>query len=333
MKKKILLVGGGGYIGSVLVNYLLNKNYHVICYDNFIYNHEYIVKNFSKRNFTFLKDSLKNINHYKKYFLNLDAVVMLASVVGDPITKKYPIFANEVNVKQTKQFINSIVLHQPKKIIFVSTCSNYGVIKKKSLPVKENYKLNPKSIYAKNKVNIEKYLYSIRRKFKSEISILRFATAFGLSPRMRFDLTINEFVRDIFINKKIIVFDHLTWRPYCHVRDFAKVIFSILHKDVKRKKFEIFNVGSSKNNYTKIMILEKIKKYIKRFKIIYKKNSSDPRDYRVNFDKVKKYYKLGSFISIESGIKEIITILKKRKYLNIADYPDRLGNYKINEKS
>ena len=103
-----------------------------------------------------------------KYFLNLDAVVMLASVVGDPITKKYPIFANEVNVKQTKQFINSLVLYQPKKIIFVSTCSNYGVIKK-SQPVKENYKLNPKSIYAKNKVNIEKYLYSIRRKFKSEI--------------------------------------------------------------------------------------------------------------------------------------------------------------------
>jgi hypothetical protein len=80
---------------------------------------------------------------------------MLASVVGDPITKKYPIFANEVNVKQTKQFINSLVLYQPKKIIFVSTCSNYGVIKK-SLPVKENYKLNPKSIYAKNKVGTPK---------------------------------------------------------------------------------------------------------------------------------------------------------------------------------
>ena len=76
----------------------------------------------------------------------------------------------------------------------------------------------------------------------------------------------------LFINKKITVFDHLTWRPYCHVKDFAKVIYSILHKDIKRKKFEIFNVGSSKNNYTKIMILEKIKKYIKRFKIIYKKN-------------------------------------------------------------
>lgn len=332
MKKKFLLVGGGGYIGSVLVNYLLKKNCHIICYDNFIYNHDYIAKNFPKKNFTFLKDSLKNMNYYKKYFLNLDAVVMLASVVGDPITKKYPIFSNEVNVKQTKQFINLLALYQPKKIIFVSTCSNYGVIKKQSLPVKENYKLNPKSIYAKNKVNIEKYLYSIRRKFKSEISILRFATAFGLSPRMRFDLTINEFVRDIFINKKITVFDHLTWRPYCHVRDFAKVIYSILHKDIKRKKFEIFNVGSSKNNYTKIMILEKIKKYIKKFKIIYKKNNSDPRDYRVNFDKVKKYYKLGSFISIDNGIEEIIGVLKKRKYLRIADYPDRLGNYKINEK-
>lgn len=332
MKKKILLIGGGGYIGSVAVNYLLNKNYHVICYDNFIYNHDYFFKNISQKSFTIIRDSLKEIKNFEKLFNDLYGVVILASVVGDPITKKYPIFANEVNIKQTKELINFLLQYQPKKIIFVSTCSNYGIIKN-SVPVKENYKLNPKSIYAKNKVNIEKYLYSIRRKFKSEISILRFATAFGLSPRMRFDLTINEFVRDIFINKKITVFDHLTWRPYCHVKDFAKVIYSILHKDIKRKKFEIFNVGSSKNNYTKIMILEKIKKYIKRFKIIYKKNSSDPRDYRVNFDKVKKYYKLGSFISIDSGIKEIIRILKKRKYLSIADYPDRLGNYKINEKS
>ena len=332
MKKKILLIGGSGYIGSVAVNYLLNKNYQVICYDDFIYNHDYILKNISKKKFTFIKAPLKNISNFKKLFNNLYGVIILASVVGDPITRKYPFFANEVNIKQTKKLINFLLNYQIKKIIFVSTCSNYGVTKD-NVPVSESYKLNPKSIYAKNKVNIEKYLYSIRRKFKSEISILRFATAFGLSPRMRFDLTINEFVRDIFINKKITVFDHLTWRPYCHVRDFAKVIYSILHKDIKRKKFEIFNVGSSKNNYTKIMILEKIKKYIKRFNIIYKKNSSDPRDYRVNFDKVKKYYKLSSFISIDNGIKEIIRILKKRKYLSIVDYPDRLGNYKINEKS
>jgi nucleoside-diphosphate-sugar epimerase len=332
LKKKILLIGGGGYIGSVAVNYLLNKNYQVICYDDFIYNHDYILKNISKKKFTFIKSPLKTISNFKKLFNNLYGVIILASVVGDPITRKYPFFANEVNIKQTKKLINFLLNYQIKKIIFVSTCSNYGVTKD-NVPVSESYKLNPKSIYAKNKVNIEKYLYSIRRKFKSEISILRFATAFGLSPRMRFDLTINEFVRDIFINKKITVFDHLTWRPYCHVRDFAKVIYSILHKDIKRKKFEIFNVGSSKNNYTKIMILEKIKKYIKRFNIIYKKNSSDPRDYRVNFDKVKKYYKLGSFISVDNGIKEIIGILKRRKYLSIGDYPDRLGNYKINEKS
>ena len=332
MKKKILLIGGGGYIGSVAVNYLLNKNYQVICYDDFIYNHDYILKNISKKKFTFIKSPLKTISNFKKLFNNLYGVIILASVVGDPITRKYPFFANEVNIKQTKKLINFLLNYQIKKIIFVSTCSNYGVTKD-NVPVSESYKLNPKSIYAKNKVSIEKYLYSIRRKFKSEISILRFATAFGLSPRMRFDLTINEFVRDIFINKKITVFDHLTWRPYCHVRDFAKVIYSILHKDIKRKKFEIFNVGSSKNNYTKIMILEKIKKYIKRFNIIYKKNSSDPRDYRVNFDKLKKYYKLGSFISVDNGIKEIIGILKRRKYLSIADYPDRLGNYKINEKS
>jgi UDP-glucose 4-epimerase len=103
LKKKILLIGGGGYIGSVAVNYLLNKNYQVICYDDFIYNHDYILKNISKKKFTFIKAPLKIISNFKKLFNNLYGVVILASVVGDPITRKYPFFANEVNIKQTKK--------------------------------------------------------------------------------------------------------------------------------------------------------------------------------------------------------------------------------------
>ena len=155
------------------------------------------------------------------------------------------------------------------------------------------------------------------KKGNSEITILRFATAFGLSDRMRFDLTINQFVREIYLNKKIEVYDPYTWRPYCHVKDFANIIFQIVSKEnVKRGKCEIFNAGSSKNNFNKMMLINKIKKYIKNFKIVLQNDSADQRDYKVNFSKIKKVYGFKKITSIDEGIKEILKELKKGKFKN-----------------
>ena len=168
------------------------------------------------------------------------------------------------------------------------------------------------------------------KKGNSEITILRFATAFGLSDRMRFDLTINQFVREIYLNKKIEVYDPYTWRPYCHVKDFANIIFQIVSKEnVKRGKCEIFNAGSSKNNFNKMMLINKIKKYIKNFKIVLQNDSADQRDYKVNFSKIKKVYGFKKITSIDEGIKEILKELKKGKFKKLSNYKDRLGNYRI----
>ena len=328
-KKSIILIGGEGYIGTVVSSFFLKKGFKVHSIDNFIYNQSR--KNHkSNKNFNLLKINFAN----KKIFNYLDKlehenVIILGSIVGDPITKKYPKITKKINLDSTEKLLKYVLKKKFKKVIFISTCSNYGVFNKNSL-AKENSRLNPKSLYAKTKVQIEKKLFKIAKKSSSETTILRFATAFGLSDRMRFDLTVNQFVREIFLNKKIEVYDPYTWRPYCHVKDFANIIFQIISKkNIKRNKCEIFNAGSSKNNFNKMMVINRIKKYIKKFKIILQNDSVDQRDYKVNFSKIRKIYGFKPSISIDGGIKEIIKELKKGKFQKLSNYKDKLGNYKI----
>ena len=328
-KKSIILIGGEGYIGTVVSSFFLKKGFKVHSIDNFIYNQSR--KNHkSNKNFNLLKINFAN----KKIFNYLDKlehenVIILGSIVGDPITKKYPKITKKINLDSTEKLLKYVLKKKFKKVIFISTCSNYGVFNKNSL-AKENSRLNPKSLYAKTKVQIEKKLFKIAKKSSSETTILRFATAFGLSDRMRFDLTVNQFVREIFLNKKIEVYDPYTWRPYCHVKDFANIIFQIISKkNIKRNKCEIFNAGSSKNNFNKMMVINRIKKYIKKFKIILQNDSVDQRDYKVNFSKIRKIYGFKPSITINAGIKEIIKELKKGKFKKLSNYKDKLGNYKI----
>ena len=328
-RRSIILIGGEGYIGTVVRNFFLKKKFKVNSIDNVIYKQSLKIDK-SNKNFKFIKYDFAN----KKIFNFLDKLdhenlIVLGSIVGDPITKKYPDITKKINLEATERLLKYALKKGFRKIIFVSTCSNYGIFDKNSL-AKENSQLNPKSLYAKTKVKIEKKLLKIVKKGNSEITILRFATAFGLSDRMRFDLTINQFVREIYLNKKIEVYDPYTWRPYCHVKDFANIIFQIVSKEnVKRSKCEIFNAGSSKNNFNKMMLINKIKKYIKNFKIVLQNDSADQRDYKVNFSKIKKIYGFKKITSIDEGIKEILKELKKGKFKKLSNYKDRLGNYRI----
>ena len=328
-RRSIILIGGEGYIGTVIRNFFLKKKFKVNSIDNVIYKQSLKIDK-SNKNFKFIKYDFAN----KKIFNFLDKLdhenlIVLGSIVGDPITKKYPDITKKINLEATERLLKYALKKGFRKIIFISTCSNYGVFDKNSL-AKESSRLNPKSLYAKTKVKIEKKLLKIVKKGNSEITILRFATAFGLSDRMRFDLTINQFVREIYLNKKIEVYDPYTWRPYCHVKDFANIIFQIVSKEnVKRSKCEIFNAGSSKNNFNKMMLINKIKKYIKNFKIVLQNDSADQRDYKVNFSKIKKVYGFKKITSIDEGIKEILKELKKGKFKKLSNYKDRLGNYRI----
>ena len=329
--KKIVIVGGSGYVGTVIIRYFLDKKFNVINLDNLIYDQSNKFSFSRNKNYKFINYDLRDKNLDSDVLKNCESVVILGSLVGDPISNKYKKLTQSINIVATKKFIDKSIKLGVKKLIFVSTCSNYGMIKD-NIPAKENHKLNPLSPYAKSKVNIENFLINKKSKnINTKIFILRFATAFGFSERMRFDLTVNEFIKTIMQKKKLLIYDENTWRPYCHVYDFARLIY-IITKTLKKNKFEIFNVGENKNNATKLTILKKILKHLPYRNIEFKKIGKDKRNYIVNFDKVKKIYNFRCSMNIDRGIKEIITYIKKNKkfYLNERN-KFKFGNYLIKE--
>ena len=245
---RVCVIGGAGYIGNILCNDLCRFS-NVLNIDNQIYFKGYTKFidhiNYSEIN----KDFRENLN-FNDYFKQIDAIVILGGLVGDPITKKYPDESISINEDAILNVISKSIEFKIPKIIFVSTCSNYGKLPS-NLVADENTPLAPLSLYAKSKVKIEKFLM---QSFSSStcITILRFATAFGMSPRMRYDLTVNQFVREAYYKKYIEIYDGDTYRPYCHVKDFSKIIQKIIiNKDTERFKNQIFNVGRDDNNCSK----------------------------------------------------------------------------------
>ena len=332
MNKKILLVGGAGYIGTVLTNNFLSKNYKIKCFDSLIYSQKHCIQTLIKeKNYEFILGDLRNYNSFDNLFKGITDVVILAGLVGDPITKKYPLESKEINYNSLKNFIVKCNKKNINKVIFISTCSNYGLIEKNE-KADENYTLNPLSSYAKHKVELEKYIMSLEGQVDYNPTILRFATAFGVSPRMRFDLTINEFTRDLYLKKNLEIYDANTWRPYCHVNDFSQIIDKIFNSKKEKTSFQIFNAGGDKNNSTKLEIIKKLEKYFPKSKITFKDKGVDPRNYRVDFSKIKDALNFEPTYTIEDGIKEIINNLEKGKYNNPNEFSDSYGNYKINNE-
>jgi|TARA_B100000795_G_scaffold150551_1_gene112738 nucleoside-diphosphate-sugar epimerase len=324
----ILLVGGEGYIGQVTSSILINKNYSIVSYDNLIYDHNPIRNIYTKEQYRLINGDIRKIENEKILFSNIGTVVIFAGLVGDPITKKYPALSYDINYQGIKSVIDKSIKNGIKKIIFISTCSNYGIVNQDEL-ADEKYILNPLSSYSKSKVAIEEYILSLKGKVDSNITILRFATAFGLSSRMRFDLTVNEFVKDIYFNNDLKIYDADTWRPYCHIKDFANIIERVICADEKTVSFQVFNAGSQKNNYTKRMIVAKILKYYdsKKLEFIERKDS-DRRDYKVSFNKLENVLGYTCEYTISDGIVEILDYLKKTNIKNNIN----LGNYVIDEK-
>ncbi len=330
--KKILIVGGSGYIGSVLIKSCIENKLFVYNLDNKIYQDQINLN--SKKN-SYVKNLFIDFREKEKILKVLeevDKVIILAGLVGDYITKKYKDLSKSINENGLKNLINLIGSKQNiKKLVFISTCSNYGLSETNKF-LDENSQLNPLSLYAKAKVNIEKYIISQTGNFNFDFTILRFATAFGLSERMRYDLTINHFCASMYYDKKLEIYDSDTWRPYCHVKDFSRIILEIFSdKNFDKVKNQIFNVGSDKNNFKKYDIAKLINQYLPDAEIIKKKLSgSDKRNYKVSFRKLKEVLNIEPEIDVETGVKEILDDLKKikNKNLNIKELLNK-GNFEI----
>ena len=327
-ENNILVIGGEGYVGNVVIKKLLDEKYNILSLDNLIYNQDIKTRSYyNNHSYSFkkidIRDEYLDIIDFSKF----NTILLFAGLVGDPITKKYPELSIEINEKSIIRIINHCIKFDNINIIFISTCSNYGFIQE-NLYASEKHELNPLSIYAKSKVKIENYLTSHNSVLNS--TILRFATAFGLSERMRFDLTLNEFTKDIYLKKKLEVYDADTWRPYCHVKDFAKLISIVLSSPKNLIKNEIFNAGSNENNFTKRDIINCISSNISSSNVVnYLKKSNDPRNYKVDFSKVKNMLGFSADCSLDYGVKEIINAFEQNKFPDIDKNFMNFGNYKI----
>lgn len=328
-KNKILIIGGEGYIGSVVTNFFLKKGIEVDSYDCLLYQNNYhLLSNLYDDNYKFIHGKMSEINSKVK-FNNYSTIILLAGLVGDPITKKYHELSLKINENDILNIIDSIK-NLDIKFIFSSTCSNYG-LRENLNPASEIDKLEPLSTYAKSKVLIEKEIMSLKNESKFSPIIFRFATAFGLSPRMRFDLTVNQFTRELALGRKLKVYDKDTWRPYCHVKDFANILFQAVNLiDIKNLSFEVFNVGIDENNASKYKIIKIINDLLKKDnKVDYIEKSIDKRNYVVDFSKLEKTFDTSKFVTLDEGISEIYEMIKNGLF-NDDKNTDLYGNFVLN---
>jgi len=328
--KNILLIGGAGYVGTVLTSHLLKNGYIVTVLDSFVYKNQFAVQPYlGDPDYQLFYGDLCNTHNLEKASKEVTDVIILGGLVGDPVTKMYPVESEIINDKGIKTCIDFFRGRNINKLIFISTCSNYGLIKEHEI-ADENFQLTPLSLYANAKVSNEVYLLSQNETANYTGVVLRFATAFGLSPRMRFDLTVSEFTRDLFFGKELLVFDEHTWRPYCHLRDFARLIEVVLNSEKEKVNFEVFNAGGDLNNFTKKMIVDEIFKYVPDGKVKYRRQGSDPRNYKVSFMKVKNLLGFEPLFSISDGISELIEAFKIGAYSDSLTNNSKYGNYEVN---
>ncbi|MBU2494646.1 MAG: NAD(P)-dependent oxidoreductase [Bacteroidetes bacterium] len=308
--KNILVTGGAGYIGSVLVRQLLEKGYKVKVLDELFFGGESLISIYNNPRFEFIKGDIRNKVTVQQVLFNVTDVVHLAAIVGDPACSNQPELANEINWKASKYLYDFCNEHtEIEHFIFASTCSNYGKMEG-DVFLNEYSKLNPVSLYAELKVKFENYLLSNSIRDTFVPTALRFSTVYGLSPRMRFDLTVNEFIREIAFDKELLIFGEQFWRPYCHVEDLARSCVTILEAETNKVKQNVFGVGDTTENYQKKMIADEILKIVPNANIKYVHKDEDPRDYRVDFSKIKNELGFQITKTVPHGLREIYDLLK-----------------------
>lgn len=323
--KKILVTGGAGYIGSVLTRQLLNKGYSVKVLDKLFINASSIEDLKQNKNFSFIEGDVGNVETIVNAIKDVDAVVHLAEIVGDPACKLNPKRTQQINYFSTSLLATICKHFQVNRFIYTSSCSVYGATTDDSL-LHENSVKNPLSLYARMKIESEKTLLNLADGLFSP-TILRLATVFGESPRMRFDLVTNIMTAKAFFDGKINVFGGDQWRPLVHVSDVGKAIIAVLEAPIEKVGEEIFNVGSNNNNATIKQIGQIVKEVIPSAELNIQEDQVDKRDYKVDFAKIQAILNFTATVNLKEGINEINLALKEGKYKNYEH--DQYHNDKV----
>jgi nucleoside-diphosphate-sugar epimerase len=306
--KWILVTGGAGYVGSVVVDELLAKGHAVRAFDSLLHGSvPSLLHSWGDHRFQFVRGDVRDATARQQALVDVEAVLHLAAIVGDPACAREPDAAREVNVEGSRGLLDDAKAAGVERCVIASTCSNYGKMADSDLYATEDFDLRPVSLYAETKVAAE--LDALARADDLATCCLRFATVHGVSPRMRFDLTVNEFAREVALGKELVVFGEQFWRPYVHIRDAARAACLALSAPLEQVRGEVFNVGSTDENYRKLDIVELLKQREPAAKISFVHKDEDPRDYRVSFEKVKEGLGFETERSVETGIDEILSLL------------------------
>ncbi|MFN8394312.1 MAG: NAD(P)-dependent oxidoreductase [Bacteroidia bacterium] len=304
MKGWVLVTGAAGYVGSVLCRQLLAQGYRVRGVDVLLFGDAGIAELRGNPDFELIVGDLCAASVRQLALNDVWAVVHLAAIVGDPACKKFPEAATALMDVASRALFEEAVAAGVERFVFASTCSNYGEMEGDAL-LDEDSPLRPQSHYARLKVGFEEYLLARMGQCPATISILRFATAYGLSPRMRFDLTVNHFTRDMVLGRELLVFGEHQWRPYCHVEDLAGAASLCLQQDAGVVE-GVFNIGDSSENYTKAMIVEEIEHQVPGRLVSYGPQADvDRRNYRVGFEKSTQKLRFVATKLVPDGIQEI----------------------------
>jgi nucleoside-diphosphate-sugar epimerase len=320
--EKILVIGGAGYIGSILSRQLLEKGYRVRVLDSLLFGNRSISDLLSNPNFELVQADFRHVESLVKSVQGIDAVVHLAAIVGDPACAINTDLTTEINYAATRMVIEVCKGSNVNRLIFASTCSVYG---SSEFLMDEKSEASPISHYARTKLDSERALLDGRTSTLHP-TILRLATVFGFSPRPRFDLVVNLLTARAVQDGKIKIFNHEQWRPFIHVQDVARAFVRAVQAPVGLVSGEIFNVGDYKLNYALGQVAEKIREQMPDLQIEYEENQ-DKRNYRVSFDKIHSHLGFTCQVGLVEGIVEIRQALETGL---VKDYRERaFSNYEL----
>jgi len=296
----VLVVGGAGYIGSLLTRSLLAKGYHVRVLDKLVYGDAAIRDLIGVNGFELLIGDCRNIQSVSRAMTGVDAVVHLAAIVGDPACDLDHKTALEINYAATRMLIEVAKGHGISRFLFASSCSVYGATE---AFVDETSATVPVSLYGQTKIDSEKTLLAARNENFAP-TVLRFATVFGHSYRPRFDLVVNLLTAKARQDKVITIYNGQQWRPFIHVRDVVRALVSALEAPLGTVGGQIYNVGDSRLNWTLTDIAAKVRANFPETEVVNVDNA-DRRNYRVCFDKIHEQLGFECQMTIEDGILEM----------------------------
>lgn len=318
MKAHYLITGGAGYIGSLLTSVLLQHGHRVTVVDDLLFGGESLLGHFAHPNFQFIKGNVLEASTLAR--ANYEAVIHLAAIVGFPACQAVGREAAwRYNVEATQRVYEAAAAAGAERFILASTYSNYG-LSPDGRPVTEDSPLNPQSLYAETKIAAEEWLLEQKDGGPAPL-IFRFATLFGISPRTRFDLIVNQFVLEAMTKRQLIIYQRGYSRSFVHVRDVVHGIRLGLEAPLATIQGQVFNLGSDAGNYTKDEIVQLVQRHVPGTEVTYKDLSfgGDMRDITVSFEKITRELGFEARISVEEGIVEVRDALQSGLIKNPTD--------------